>query len=335
MNTEALVLFLIILLGLVLCFFLGGKEGFTGSFSGKFTVPNGESSLESLHKPRKNSKRQYKQGAHKKTGGNAGYDNYNHYNKSSNLLTNGATFYGPNGGKVVVTMNSNGEQSLNVTTSSGESPITFTSSSYGHASEGYENYGTGSDSESDSSSKTFYGPNGASASVVKEDGQTEIQVSTGSGEYVYTTTGSNKDLTTSTQYYGSTGYSVQPSEYSLAYQGPYGGTATVTATPSSQAPTSSPNSAYYSSMPQGIPKSQIPAGQEDMYILKSEIVPPVCPACPVAPASCPRQEKCPPCPACARCPEPAFECKKVPNYNAINNEYLPAPIVNDFSQFGM
>lgn len=28
--------------------------------------------------------------------------------------------------------------------------------------------------------------------------------------------------------------------------------------------------------------------------------------------------KCPPCPACARCPEPAFECKKVPNYSQSN-----------------
>ena len=47
------------------------------------------------------------------------------------------------------------------------------------------------------------------------------------------------------------------------------------------------------------------------YILKSEIVPPVCPKCPDA-AVCPRQKPCPACPPCARCPEPAFECKKVP-----------------------
>jgi hypothetical protein len=47
------------------------------------------------------------------------------------------------------------------------------------------------------------------------------------------------------------------------------------------------------------------------------------------------QEKCPPCPACARCPEPSFECKKVPNYNAINDNYLPTPVLSDFSQFGM
>jgi hypothetical protein len=41
----------------------------------------------------------------------------------------------------------------------------------------------------------------------------------------------------------------------------------------------------------------------------------------------------PPCPACARCPEPNFECKKVPNYNAIDDEFLPMPMMNDFSSF--
>lgn len=89
-----------------------------------------------------------------------------------------------------------------------------------------------------------------------------------------------------------------------------------------------------SALPAGVPASQIPPGQENMYILKSEIVPPVCPMCPQA-AACPRQEKCPPCPACARCPEPAFECKKVPNYASSNDNYLPRPIMADFSQFGM
>lgn len=89
-----------------------------------------------------------------------------------------------------------------------------------------------------------------------------------------------------------------------------------------------------SALPKGIPSYQIPPGQEDMYILKSEVVPPVCPVCPQA-AACPRQEKCPPCPACARCPEPAFECKKVPNYASSNNNYLPRPVLADFSQFGM
>lgn len=84
----------------------------------------------------------------------------------------------------------------------------------------------------------------------------------------------------------------------------------------------------------GIPASQIAPGNEDLYILKSEVVPPVCPACPTI-SECPRQEPCPPCPPCGRCPEPAFECKKVPNYTTNDDRYLPRPVLADFSQFGM
>ncbi len=86
--------------------------------------------------------------------------------------------------------------------------------------------------------------------------------------------------------------------------------------------------------PEGVPATAIPPGDEDLYILKSEIVPPVCPACPTT-ANCPREKPCRPCPPCARCPEPAFECKKVPNYRAGNSDYLPKPVLNDFGQFGM
>lgn len=103
---------------------------------------------------------------------------------------------------------------------------------------------------------------------------------------------------------------------------------------SKQPTTTDTDNSATSALPAGVPASQIPPGQENMYILKSEIVPPVCPMCPQA-AACPRQEKCPPCPACARCPEPAFECKKVPNYASSNDNYLPRPIMADFSQFGM
>jgi hypothetical protein len=90
---------------------------------------------------------------------------------------------------------------------------------------------------------------------------------------------------------------------------------------------------------QGIPASQIPDGQEDLYMLKSQMVPPVCPACPAT--RCPTassgggNNKCPPCPPCARCPEPAFECKKVPNYSSGNDNVLPRPVLADFSQFGL
>jgi hypothetical protein len=117
---------------------------------------------------------------------------------------------------------------------------------------------------------------------------------------------------------------------------------------------------YSSVLPSGIPRSQIPQGSEDLYILKSEVIPPVCPACPsttVCPSS--TKDKPPPCPPCARCPEPNFTCKKVPNYGAsdysaayygssggggFNDDYdemssnyksLPVPVLSDFSTFGM
>lgn len=72
-------------------------------------------------------------------------------------------------------------------------------------------------------------------------------------------------------------------------------------------------------LPKGIPGYMVPPGQEDMYILKSEVVPPVCPACPDPILKCNDNSKPPPpCPPCARCPEPAFDCKKVPNYGTGN-----------------
>jgi hypothetical protein len=93
-----------------------------------------------------------------------------------------------------------------------------------------------------------------------------------------------------------------------------------------------------SSSSNGIPRNQIPPGQEDMYILKSEIVPPICPACP-API-CPDKKEndiknCPACPPCARCPEPNFECKKVPSYMTMAASEMPMPMVNGYSTFGM
>ena len=84
-----------------------------------------------------------------------------------------------------------------------------------------------------------------------------------------------------------------------------------------------------------VSSSQIPPGDEDLYILKSQVVPPVCPACPAVVACPTDNKKCPPCPPCARCPEPAFECKKVPNYSGQNDSYLPQPVMSDFSQFGL
>ena len=67
----------------------------------------------------------------------------------------------------------------------------------------------------------------------------------------------------------------------------------------------------------GIKLSDIPEDQKDLYILKSKIVPPVCPKCPtvVNIDKCKSNKDIPPCPPCGRCPKSEFECKKVPIYN--------------------
>jgi len=110
---------------------------------------------------------------------------------------------------------------------------------------------------------------------------------------------------------------------------------------------------YSSSLPKGIPRNMIPPGNEDLYILKSEVVPPVCPACPPPILKCGDDKPPPPCPPCARCPEPRFDCKKVPNYGngntganyfggggqfgsmpSTNGNFLPYPSVSNYSTFG-
>ena len=90
----------------------------------------------------------------------------------------------------------------------------------------------------------------------------------------------------------------------------------------------------------------------NLYALKSTIVTPTCPVCQQNGSSkssgfsgsfgssgsnkYKNPKKCPPCPACARCPEPAYDCKKVPNYSAASDDYmLPVPVLNDFTTFGM
>ena len=84
-----------------------------------------------------------------------------------------------------------------------------------------------------------------------------------------------------------------------------------------------------------VSRQNIPKGEEDLYILKSEIVPPVCPKCPDVKVCPDKSGECPACPPCGRCPQPAFECKKVPNYSsAASAEFLPRPVLSNFSKFG-
>jgi hypothetical protein len=326
------------------------------------------------------------------------YDNYNHYSGSatSQQLQTGMIFSDPSGDNITVVANSDGTQSLQLTSSGQSTPMILTST-------------PSQNSNIQPQPNTFYAPyGGITATIITDNnGQTAIQINVGNNVVIFSQSGSisnsnsSSNQTTSTQYYGSTGSPIQSSPYNLAYtpsygatntaqyygpyggsagyaqgpyggsagyaQGPYGGSAGYAQGPyggtigyaqgpygntvvggSSGSSGGGYGNQYYSTLPQGIPANQIPPGQEDLYILKSEIVPPVCPACPQS-SACPRKEPCPACPPCARCPEPAFECKKVPNYNAINQNqlpnygdifgssssspYAPQPVVADFSQF--
>ena len=342
MNSEALFLFLILLLGLVLCSFLGGncnKEGFYTNNYDQTDASNND--VHNNNNYGNNDGNKY----------NNSYDNYNHYNGSSSELRSGTIFNGPNGGTVVITTDNNGKQSLKVILFSGDSPIILSPSD----SSGNSTTITYSGNGNSGSLTKYYGPNGVSATILKINGRQAIKVTTKNGSTVFKQQGphsnnynnysnNNNNSISSSEYYGSTGNRIYPNNQSNnntntnSYEGPYGGSYDSVTGPRG-------NTAYYSeqnnhfdpynnALPPGIPASQIPRGHEDLYILKSEVVPPVCPVCPST-CNSSRKEPCPACPPCGRCPEASFECKKVPNYNAINDSFLPTPVLNDFSSFGM
>jgi hypothetical protein len=301
MKPELLFLILF-LFGFVLYCFLGNNPGFYKKIEGMNTINSSSS----------DSNASYDSSV--LNASNNSYENYNHYNGTS-IATK---YYGPNGEVVVI----NSPSSITVINASG------TSAEY-KSSSGSTNI----------EAIKFMGPNGESATFVSgKNGGKAVKITDMNGNSVLygekpVSSGASSSINPLTTYYGSTGNPV-PNNSAYAYVSPssspsseYGQMYTQTAEQSSQ-----PYD-YSSSLPPGIPKSQILPGQQDLYILKSQVVPPVCPAC--NPVVIYKDKECQACPACARCPEPSFECKKVPNYNAINNEYLPTPVLNSFSSFGM
>jgi hypothetical protein len=393
MNTQSLILFLILLFGIILFSFLAvnnNKEGFELSNtynSGVNTISDAATNTYNVVTTAASDAYNAVTTAASDTYNSQteNFDNYNHYNGtgSSYKLQNGMVFIDPSGNTVTVVTNSNGRQNLKLIQVGQTTPMVLTSTPPPY-------------STSVAKPNTFYAPLPyITATVITDNtGQIAIKFNVNGTYITFKQYGSNSNSTTSTQYYGSTGYPINTTPYSQAYYGPYGGQAgavtgpygntayyaqgpngnTVAGTTNNgtypytnqyygpyggqagavtgpygntayyaQGPngntvagTTNNNSSnqYYSTLPPGVSGRQIPPGKEDLYILKSEIVPPVCPACPAS-SGCPREEPCPACPACARCPEPSFECKKVPNYNSINEDYLPVPVLNDFSQFGM
>jgi hypothetical protein len=363
MTRENIYFLLLLLLGIVLCLFLGSKyvsEGFTyGNKTIKENFEN-DNKVDNLSNGLNNKLNTY-------------YDNYNHYTGVSSHIPSGNTFYGDNGGSVVVNSNSDGSQTLQVTLSPGQPPVIYTSKpspitnyprpespitvpsmtvpsftvpSFTVPSFTVPSFKTPPFTPPSSvsilplisslinapakkegflnSTNIFYGPNGETASFSSSNGQPVVQISTSSGKYIYSHNGlhnKSQDHISSTQYYGSTGYPIEPKNLSLSDSN----NNTITD--------------YTSVLPKGIPKSQIPPGQEDLYILKTQVVPPVCPVCPACKQiskSDKEDGQCPPCPPCGRCNNISpLTYKAVPNYNALDSSVVPQPVLNDFSQFGM
>lgn len=304
-TQQALILFSILLVGLILCSFfdvfkMTSREPdpvLEGLISGDFNGKNQPSDVFSY------------------TG--TKYDNYNHYSGSSVPTV----YYGKNG-EIVKIIESNNFYSILVTDKSGKTE-TFTVD--------VKEYSLGRSKMYDKNGKVivYKSPKKSTAKIIKTNsGDYVVIVNRGGKDTTYTY---KKPVTHDTEQINK-GRDIQSSDKKDPNYYPQG------FFPSKQRESlvNFGGNGYANSLPRGIPRSQIPPGQEDLYILKSEVVPPVCPACPtICPKNAGENKKCPPCPPCARCPEPSFECKKVPNYNAANNDYLPVPVVNDFSTFGM
>ena len=248
---------------------------------------------------------------------------YDPYTKQTNSITTGTVYTGPNGKTVVLTKNVDGSQTIVLS--------------------------DGSTKFTPSSANVFIGPNGNKATIITtSDGKEAIKVDIGSDSKIYTI----NNMPDAAQYYGNTTTSVPFSDNSNAngisggvsvsgITGPNGNSIDYATGPNGN---TIAKVDYSSSLPPGIPGSQIPPGDEHLYILKSQVVPPVCPVCP---GKCPNMgsgssAKCQPCKPCGRCPEPSMTCKAVPNYGAFGNSsnsldaaasYIP--VLSDFSNFGM
>lgn len=227
--------------------------------------------------------------------GNTTYDNYNHYNKTAD--TNSNLISG------TVFYGENGGEAIVITGSDGQKlikivlPNEYTPYIYTYISV-----------------NTWKGPNGTATLIQSSNGNKALSISLNNGQtYVYTI--SNTSSSTS-----GTSNTSSTSASNTSYNMPVS--------------TSTDNSSLDSTTT-GISKNMIPPGDEDLYVLKSSIIPPICPMCPSPIITNDSKKDCPPCPACARCPEPSFECKKVPNYNAVNNSLIPQPVLTDYSQYGM
>ena len=265
---------------------------------------------------------------------NTNYDNYNHYSGEFENVT----FYGPDGGTAQVVRTPD-ENTIVITYKNGITDIYYINND-------------------DDDINTYTGPNGNTAKVITDiNGKKIVEITFSDGRKIYyyniyhPYTHPYANPYTHPYNYPYTHPYTHP--YTRQYNHPYSDiSSTKNTSPDGNTDTTydgfSGNTdsvrntetnvnSNNNLLDEGIRKSQIPPGEEDKYILKSQVVPLMCPKCPdVQSSSSFDESKCGPCPACPRCPsEGTFTCEKVPNYNAFNPKTMPLPVLSDFSNFGM
>ena len=312
MKTKSIVILFILFVGLVLMSIYGTKlrEGLIGQTDAQNQAEADRKSAEAAGVHNKDDLAKLQASisssgssstSSTNTGTTTGSDTRN---SGSDIIQGGTSLYGPNGEICQILVDERNKQYLEVRDSITKSPV-------------YYHYDL-------TAKDKFTGPNGSSAEVyIGVDNQPRVSVTDGSGNTkVFAVDGTHANSingNVSNSNYnpvvdvGFTGSPMGSNNYNSVYS----------------------SSTYSSSLPTGIPSNQIVPGTEDLYILKTQVVPPVCPTCAATKAPQESKSTCPPCPACARCPEPAFECKKVPNYKSMDSQYLPFPVLNDFTSFGM
>lgn len=260
-----------------------------------------------------------------------------------------------NGGKVVV-KEASGSQggraaSITVTDGNGNAGTVFVAQApngtvaHGNTYDNYNHY------TKTSTPTIFYGPDGGTAKIVSTNGEDTVVVTSKAGQ----STVYYVDVAHTDTYVGKNGGKVvvrtNNGNTSLTVTTPDGNVYTYTDTnsysynegggadiykemddPDTHVYVGSSNTAVVADVDGAIPRSAIPPGDEDLYMLKSQALVPICPKCePVVI----EKNTCPPCPAPARCPEPQFECTKTFTSKAFNPAYAPVPVMSDFSSFGM
>ena len=306
MKTKTIVILFILFVGLVLMSYYGTKlrEGLTGQTHAQNQAEADRKSAEAAQVHNKDDLAKLKASSSTSGSSSGSSSGYETRNSGSEIIQSGTSLYGPNGEICQVLVDENNKQYLEVRDSITKSPV-------------YYHYDL-------TATDKYTGPNGSSAEVyLGVDNQPRISITDATGNTkVFSIDGThantNNGQSSNSNYNpvvdtGFTGSPMGSNNDSSVYS----------------------SSTYSSSLPKGIPSSQIVPGTEDLYILKSQVVPTVCPACAATKAPQQSSSTCPPCPACARCPEPAFDCKKVPNYKSMDNQYLPFPVLNDFTSFGM